>query len=56
MHLTLIGPSLYTNERGKFFIEKEGSYQPLVTKETEAEDRYVARHLGKGGNMDEKNQ
>lgn len=49
MQFTLIGPSLYTNERGKLYLEKEGGYEPLRTEETEAEDRYVERHLGKGG-------
>lgn len=54
MQFTLIGPSLYTDERGKMFLEKQGSYEPLVTKETEAEDRYVARHLREGGRINEK--
>lgn len=56
MQFTLIGPSLYSDERGRSYFEKEGSYEPIVTKETQAEDRYVARHLGKGGNNNEKDQ
>lgn len=54
MTYTLIGPSLYVDRKGKLFTEREGNYEPLVNKETEAEDRYVKRHL-EGGNKSEKN-
>lgn len=48
MAYTLVGPSQYVDDRGKQFVKEGSTYIPLQTKETEAEDRYVERHL-KGG-------
>ena len=48
MSYTLVGSSLYVNDRGKMFSKEAGSFIPVQTKETEAEDRYVERNL-KGG-------
>jgi hypothetical protein len=51
MTLTLIGPSQFVDERGRLFAEDNGKVIPVRSKETEAEDRYVERHLGnEGGN------
>lgn len=51
MSYTLIGPSLYVDDRGRLF-EKEANdqYTRLQSKETDAEDRYVERNLKKEAN------
>lgn len=56
MAFNLIGPSLYVDERGRLLSEQNGKIDLVRTKETEAEDRYVERHLRKeGGTRNEKN-
>lgn len=54
MSYTLVGPSQYVDDRGKLFSKDEESYIPVKTAATEAEDRYVDRHI-KGGSINAKN-
>lgn len=52
MSYTLVGPSLYVDDKGKQHVKEGDKYIPLVTAATEAEDRYVDRHF-KGGKINE---
>lgn len=47
MHYALIGPSLYVDERGRLYEQRDGQMVKVHDKATEAEDRYVARSLQK---------
>lgn len=46
----LVGPSLYMDSVGKLYVERNGKKEPLKNAVTEAEERYVKRHLEGGTN------
>lgn len=53
MVYSIIGPNLFMNERGVLFEKIAQEYRPIKDKHTEAEDRYVQRHLNRGGQENE---
>lgn len=46
---SLIGPDVFMDERGVLHKKANESYVPLKDKYTDAEDRYVKKHLQKKG-------
>lgn len=45
----LVGPALYIDDKGRLFEKTAGTFNRCMTKEAEAEDRYVQRQLKKEG-------
>lgn len=53
--LSIVGPHLFMDTKGKLFEKNAGVIQPVNTPVTQAEDRFVQRNLGKGVLEREKN-
>lgn len=53
MSYSMIGPNLFMNERGILFEKVAQEYVPIQNKSVEAEERFVRRHLNRGGYADE---
>lgn len=45
----LVGPERYIDDKGRLFEKTAGTFKRCMTKEAEAEDRYVQRQLKKEG-------
>lgn len=46
---SLIGPDVFMDERGKMHKKASEGFIPIKDKYTDAEDRYVEKHLQKKG-------
>jgi hypothetical protein len=46
---SLIGPDVFMDQKGLLYKKASEDYVPLKSKYTEAEERYVKKHLQKKG-------
>lgn len=47
--LSLIGPDIFMDSKGQLFKKANEEFAPVKNKYTDAEDRYVQKHLRKKG-------
>lgn len=45
MTYSIIGPNLFMDERGVLFEKVANDYRPIQNQYTEAEERFVQRHM-----------
>lgn len=51
---SLIGPNLFVNDQGQLFTKIAQEYKVVKNKITDAEDRFVERHLKRGASANDK--